>query len=162
MKVWIIGGLTLAAGIAACSNQISITAEKAGSTQGAGGAGPSGTTSASGPSSSTGAGASGPGLAKVVTADTDIGQYVSIVASPGPDAYTKLLEGPLFISDVVGFVELDTVQGGDCNALQETHTVVAHSSNITELHGIRLPILLGQSLCTYSGLPVTVLGFKPY
>jgi uncharacterized spore protein YtfJ len=162
MKVWIIGGLSLAACLAACSNHVIITAEKTGGTQGAGGSGSSGATGASGSGSSTGAGGSGPGFARVITAETDIGQYVSITANVDPSTYTKLLDGPLFISDVIGFVQLTTVNGGDCNVPQDKHTTVAQGNMIAELHGIRMPILAGQSLCLYGGGAVTVLGFKPY
>ncbi|MEP7124077.1 MAG: hypothetical protein ABJE95_24330 [Byssovorax sp.] len=166
MKVWIFGGLALAAGIAACSNQVAITAEKAGSTQGAGGSGASATGSGSGPSSGTGAGASGPG--KIVTAETDIGQYVSVsIPNVGPESWVKVVEGPFFVTDVVGATRLATVQGKDCSVAEELHTlVVLGGQQAYQLHGMRLPVLPGQSLCVSAGLsgfPVTnVLGFKPY
>jgi hypothetical protein len=73
-----------------------------------------------------------------------------------------LLEGPLFVSDAIGFVQLSTVTGADCNVAQDKHTNVAQANTPAELHGIRMPILPGQSLCLYGGGAVTVLGFKPY
>jgi hypothetical protein len=170
MKVWIIGGLSLAVGIAACSNQVDITREKASATQGAGGAGSSGVGSTSGASSSTGAGAGGPGFAKVITADTDIGQAVSFttpIMSSDPVG-TKVMAGPLLITDVIlSGPSLYIVQGDDCSVPEDKHINVVYPEQNTfgkQFHGMRLPVLAGQTACSVQGANtrITVFGFRPY
>lgn len=168
MKVWIIGGLLFVAGMAACAGEVNITAETASGTQGAGGAG----SSASSASSSVGTGGPGPGLSKVVTADTDIGQYVSITIPfiASPDAPTKVVEGPFFITDVISPREspLSIVQGNDCSVSEDKLIPVVifydQFNAVKQVHGLRLPILAGQSVCAVqsANFKVTVLGFKPY
>ena len=186
-SAWILGGLATAAGIAACSAQVSITAEKAAAVSGSssgssmnvtgsGASGPGGTGSATGTGgstgtgSSTGSGASGAG--KVVTADNDIGQYASI--SLVPLKIDKVVDGPFFVTDLYcanngnSALTLDTVTGGDCSVPAASHTVVlAVNGNVPysvpQAHGIRLPVLSGQTLCgTVGSSACTVLGFKPY
>jgi len=173
MKPWILGGLVVMAALAACSNEVKIKAETTGSTSS--GSTSSGTTNTqgSGGASTTssggtgGAGASGPG--KVLTAETDVAQYQA-VATSNTDAYpvdTKLLDGPFFISDVLfsGASLVTTVYGADCSVSFDKHTVVLSTKDAgSQVHGMRLPILPGQSLCTQSGINarVTVLGFRPY
>lgn len=180
-RLWGFSGLVAAASIAACSNQVSITAETAGPvsasssgssavTTGSGASGPGGTGGATGTGGTTGAGGAGPASNKVVTAETDIGQYMSISVSPS--ANKKILDGPFFVTDVScdsnasSWLNLDTVLGGDCSAPPDAHTkvlVVTGNPNTGQIHGIRLPILPGQALCGASGFyACTVLGFKPY
>lgn len=175
MRTWIFGGLLFTAGLAACSNKVLITAETTGSATGTGGSstatsgtgasGPGGTTSSSGAGGSTGTGGTG----KLVTADTDIAQYVSTstTGTAQNPVETKVIEGPFFVTDVIGLTYvLSTVQGSDCSVSTDKHTVVVLSTtaNGGQLHGVRIPILAGQSLCTQAGLNynVTVLGFRPY
>jgi hypothetical protein len=166
MKVWIIGGLVFAAGIAACSNQVSITAEKASGTEGAGGAGSSGVGSGSGASSSTGTG--GPGFAKVVTADTDIGQSVffTTTSTVSPDKEQKVIEGPFYITDAMSQSGsmLHLVQGNDCGVSEDKLILMIMLNQNSSIHGMRIPILAGQTVCAVQGNynKVTVLGFKPY
>jgi hypothetical protein len=164
MKVWLLGALALSTCLAACSNHVNITPETNGSGHGA--AFPGGT------GGSTSTGSTGAALAKVVTADTDIAQHASITTtSTAPDPVsTKVLDGPFFITDVIKLsYPLTTVQGTDCSVPEDKHTLVlSGSSSVTQVHGIRLPILAGQALCTQAGMGagldynVTVLGFRPY
>lgn len=181
-SAWMLGGLAAAAGIAACSSDVTITAEKtsvvsSGSSMnatGSGASGPGGTggSMGSGTGGSTGTGASGPG--KIVTADNDIGQYQSVtILGIGPGQ--KVVDGPFFVTDVYcgntnnSTMILDTIPSGDCSAPQAQHTavLVALGSSVgngtPQVHGIRLPVLAGQTLCgTVGSSSCTVLGFKPY
>ncbi|MEP7124199.1 MAG: hypothetical protein ABJE95_24950 [Byssovorax sp.] len=168
MKVWIIGGLALAAGIAACSGQVDITAEKAAGSQGAGGSGSSGASGTSGVSSSAGTGAPGPGLTKVVTADTDIGQSVFFTTTSvvSPEKEQKVLEGPFFITDATAQTggTLHLVQGNDCGVSEDKLILLAMINQNGSIHGMRIPVLAGQTVCAVQGnnIRVTVLGFRPY
>ena len=152
---------------------MSITAEKSSGTQGAGGAGSSGTGSpsnGSSASSAAGTGGSGPGLTRVVTADTDIGQYVSVTtnsAEPVNAVETKVIEGPIFLTDALFYAGFppSIVQGSDCTVPESKHIPVFRPVvNVGEIHGIRNPIMAGQSLCAFATTygQTTVFGFKPY
>jgi hypothetical protein len=185
-QLWIGGGLLVAAGITACSTRVNIMAETTTgsasgsssssslSTAGSGASGPGGTGTggATGSGVSSGAGAAGPG--RVVSADNDIAQYASIVIVAGAGGSQKVVEGPFFVTDVYGINwVLDTVSGSDCSIPQGQHVSVLHTDEVLnsasppQIHGIRLPVLAGQSLCLqvpaqWNGVTVTVLGFKPY
>lgn len=156
-----IGGMLLMTGLVACTNEVPISADTSGHVGGA--------------MQLTGAGAAHPDLdefggsagaspvaSKVVTADTDMAQYQSItieIASPQP-----ILQGPFFVTDVVADhpVALFTVTGSDC-ATPQTKVLVAPQGT-SQFHGMRLPVLAGQSLCqgpTATGT-LTVMGFRPY
>lgn len=168
MKTCILGVLALSTCLAACSNRVEIAAETSGSggnrsqITGQGAAFPGGT------GGSTGTGAAWPGSGKLVTADTDIAQYASVTTTSTVQnpVNTKVLEGPFFISDVINITyPLTTVGGSDCSLPLDQHTTVLFgTTNVSQFHGLRLPILAGQALCTQAGLNynVTVLGFKPY
>lgn len=73
------------------------------------------------------------------------------------------LQGPFFVTDVIAdnTVTLSTVTGNDCSAPQ---TKVLSAIGPAQFHGMRMPILSGQSLChsMNGGGTLTVLGFKPY
>jgi hypothetical protein len=162
--------LGLAGCVGACGGKVAIKAESGTSsgstgssmTMGAGGSSSSSTTT-------SGTGAAGPG--KVVTAETDIGQYQSITVNFSGNAVVplKVIDGPFFVTDVYGssVQPLDIVQGTDCSVMQG-HTQVLGTlfmSPPDQVHGIRLPVLVGQTLCAYPGgpqNPITVLGFRPY
>lgn len=162
MKNWILGALALSIGLAACSNRVEIKPETTGS-----GASHPGT----GGSTSTGStGSTGPAPPKVVTADTDMAQYASITTTTTAldPVDTLIVEGPFFITDAIAVTSvLTTVQGNDCSIPVEKHTIVLTgnvNTGVTQFHGLRLPVLSGQSLCVKSAINynVTVLGFKPY
>lgn len=174
----IIGGAAIAAALASCSNKVTITAEQSGAqsgstgstmmmTAGSGASGPGGTTGSGGAgtggssSSSTGTGA---GAGKVVTADSDIAQYQSITVDL--NVTTPLLAGPFFVTDVYATagVTLSTVSGSDCSTPKTAVLQPPGSGGVEQIHGIRLPILAGQSLCEGSSPSgtVTILGFRPY
>jgi hypothetical protein len=94
---------------------------------------------------------------------------VSVVVPPN-NTDQKVVDGPFFVTDFYGYVVLDTVMGGDCSVPQSQHTPIASSAGQmaancgAQLHGMRMPILAGQTLCanTNSGCTVTVMGFRPY
>jgi len=162
MKAAIIGGWLLVAGVAACSNDPAITPESSGGSGGdtmmLTGAG------AASPDLGDMGGSAGapPGSGKLVTADTDAAQYQSIAVDPSSSR--PIVQGPFFVTDVLadGAVTLFTVVGSDCSAPQ-TKVLVA-AKGVSQFHGIRLPILAGQSLCHHATATgaLTVLGFKPY
>jgi hypothetical protein len=173
MKVWIIGGLLFVAGMAACAGEVNITAETASGTQGAGGAGSSGATGrGSAVSSSAGTGGPGPGLTRVVTADTDIGQSVFFTTTSvvSPEKEQKVIEGPFFITDAIseGMVPLHLVQGNDCGVSEDKLIPLVmfynQAGSTQQIHGVRIPVLAGQTICAIQGnnAKVTVLGFRPY
>lgn len=185
MRIWLSGGLIAALGIASCSNDVTITAETTGgtgssssgssssgttNTQGSGGASTTSSGSTSSSSGTGGAGAGGPGSGKLVAADTDMAQYQSITlpAPSPPGTEQKVVDGPFFITDVFmsyqgGILTFDTVTGGDCSAPANQHHGVLTVT--PQIHGIRLPVLAGQTLCLTANVQsdnYTVLGFKPY
>jgi len=170
----------MTAAIAACSNDVRIIPEPTGTTA------TTTTTSSSTSGTMGGAGGSGGastsssgGTTKLTTADTDMAQCQSITATGDATATAvKVLEGPFFVTDVLAgstsAPTFTTVAGTDCSVPQDKHTFVlqvvplpgAGSGTSPQVHGIRLPVLTGQSLCAFSGLSLgvttTVLGFKPY
>lgn len=183
-RLVLLAGLAATALLAACGNDIQIGPEPSGSSHhtssgptmgGTGGATSSGSTSsgaggAIGSSSSSG----GPAQGKLVTAETDIGQYQSFtVTATADNTPQKLIDGPFFVTDVVaswgnGGPSLTTVTGGDCSVAADQHTLVLATSEGPpfkgQMHGIRLPILPGRTLCLNNGSSpkVTVMGFRPY
>jgi hypothetical protein len=155
-----VGGLASVLSIAACSNKVLITAETTGTAAGSGGSVATSTTGSSigGTGGSTGAGA----VNKVITADTDLGQYQSISV----DLLTMqpLVQGPFFVTDIVAgnTTTFFTVAGNDCTA-PFTMVLTETPGGLLQFHGIRIPILAGQSLCHQpNNGTLTVLGFKPY
>jgi hypothetical protein len=175
---WLGGAALLGVGFAACSNHVTIGPESTGSAHGSTGpttssttvvasssgtVGPGGTSSGAGGASNSGSTSSSsgaPGPAMVVTAETDIGQYQSITQTSG-----AVVSGPFFVSDVAGAVNggaLYTVTGSDCTVSQQAMVVFLPQGPF-QSHGMRLPVLAGQTLCvTNSGGSLTVLGFRPY
>lgn len=178
----ILGGVLVLGALAACSNKVDIKAEQSGAasgstgstmmTAGSGASGPGGTTGSGGAgtggstSSSTGTGTGGASSAKVVTADSDIAQYQSISADLL--SMQPVLQGPFFVTDVYANnnVTLATVTGTDCSAPQATvmQLPTTAMNGTFQIHGVRLPVLAGQSLChnTNVGGTLTILGFRPY
>jgi hypothetical protein len=181
--------------LAACSNQVSITPEPTGTTNKStsdqpttsktvGSSSSSSGTATTSSSSSGGTGGAttssgGPPAARAVTADGDMAQAQAISlpydASSGPAV--KIVAGPFFVTDAystMSFAHFTTVVGDDCTVPVDQHTrVLAIASGPSsyvlpaQIHGIRMPILPGQSLCILpenQGGPnnVTVLGFRPY
>jgi hypothetical protein len=161
MERALFGGVFLMAGLVACSNEVPISPD----TSGHGG----------GTMLLTGAGAAHPDLdelggsagaspvsGKVVTADTDMAQYQSTTVELSSSQ--PILQGPFFVTDVLADhqVTLFTVTGGDCAAAQ-TRVLLAPQGT-SQFHGMRLPILGGQSLCHGTTAPgtLTVMGFRPY
>jgi hypothetical protein len=136
---------------------------------GAGGVGGAATSSSGNTSSgmsSSSSTSSGAAPAKVVTADNDIAQYLSITV-PVASMPQKVVDGPFFVTDVFGQLTLDMVTGGDCTVPQSQHTTLLGTNNTTtfpQVHGMRMPILANQTLCanTNSSSPAAVLGFRPY
>lgn len=112
-----------------------------------------------------GSGAAGPGVAKVVTADTDIAQYVSgTTAVPGANGRVKVIDGPFFLTDVFGGGELHLAKGADCDAepIGPGLLTVSMGPGTPQIHGIRLAVLSGQTLCAFVGGSITFQGFRPY
>jgi hypothetical protein len=154
-----------------CSTDVSITKEttssmSSGPTTGpTGPTGPGGTGGASSTSSSSSAGAGGATVGKLATADTDMGQYQALeVTWPGGLTGVPVVAGPFFITDVIGQSGtgfLFTVNDGNCAITPGPHLLNLTDTNGKELHGIRTPVLAGQTLCMMY-TTVTVLGFKPY
>lgn len=110
-------------------------------------------------------------MTRVVTADTDIGQYLSVTTNstdPTNAVPTKVVAGPFFLTHAsfAPGTGASIVQGSDCTVPEDKHIPVVRviATNIADIHGIRIPVLAGQSLC---GLAlkygqITVFGFKPY
>jgi hypothetical protein len=75
------------------------------------------------------------------------------------------VSGPFFVSDVAaasGSGTLYTVTGSDCMAPLQAIVVFLPGQGF-QSHGMRLPVLAGQTLCvTNVGGTLTVLGFRPY
>jgi hypothetical protein len=161
--------VAVAAVLAACGNRISIQPEPT-----SGGGGSSSSSSSTSSTSSSGP----PPFTKVVTAETDIAQYQTItLVGDGTGATMKLLDGPFFVTDVYDddsmvLPRLTVVQGGDCSVDQNMHTILLAPAQTTvgyqilQIHGIRMPVLPGQTLCVRDtpslGNKMTVMGFRPY
>ncbi len=172
-------GLGLVGVMAACATHVDIQKESGATTAGGSassststmmmpGAGSGGTSSSSSANgATTGSGGSIPGPGKVVTAETDVAQYQSIV-TVGVATSVNVVAGPFFVSDVLiseYTARLSTVVGADCSVPQAQHTVVLNIGfDGMQIHGIRLPVLSNQTLCMDGGntISLTVLGFKPY
>ncbi len=115
----------------------------------------------------TGSGGAMPGgPTKTVTADNDIGQYLSFTIPASPNGYVKVTSGPFFLTDAATYqtpLSFTTVSNGDCSVPTEQHTMLLYQPSNNQAHGIKTPILPGQTLCVGLGAyPVTVLGFRPY
>jgi hypothetical protein len=154
--------------LTACSQKESIHAESTGASgtggqkmQGAGG-GPSSTTA------TTGAGGSGAGSCcsepvhvagdvKIVGADTDPKQQVSGSATTTSG---KLIQGPFFLTDLVGGGVAWLIPNGGTCGIQVNPTVV--SSNAGDNHGLRVFVPTGMTLCTVAEQQIWFSGFRPY
>jgi len=166
-----------AAAFVACGTDVRITAETTGSSQasgsssggttmgGTGGAG--GSSMATSTSSSTGG---PPPVQKMVTAETDMAQYQSFTVLADAQVAKKVLDGPFFVTDAAGSIISSGAvfflgTNGDCST--QTDTVLqTNASNLGahDIHGMRMPVLPGQTLCLVSGSygGATVMGFRPY
>lgn len=174
-----------AALLGACGNDVAISAEttatsntsstsssgsmssSSGTTMGTGGAS---TSSSSSNSSSTGG---PPPAQRVVTAETDIAQYQSItVSTTSTESGAKVIDGPFFVTDVAGGwqqgpggASFHVVTNGDCSVavgMPVLSTNVGQNAAY-QVHGIRMPVLPGQTLCMSGALmTATVMGFRPY
>jgi hypothetical protein len=159
-RAWF-AGVFLMAGLAACTNEVPISPDTSGHgggtmlLTGAGAAHPS-------LDDTGGAAGASPVAGKVVTADTDMAQYQTITVELG--SVQPIIQGPFFVTDVLANhqVTLFTVTGGDC-AAPPTKVLMAPREP-SQFHGMRLPVLGGQSLCqgTTATGTLTVLGFRPY
>jgi hypothetical protein len=157
------GVVALVGGAAACSKAPPITAE----TTAAGSTGTStGASAPGGSSGASGAGGASSGPAKVVTAETDIAQYQSItIPSSNPNG-AMVVSGPFFVTDMYaptgnGFLAVVT-SGSDCNAASPQNAALNLQGSPAQIHGIRMPVLKGQSLCAIEAPGATILGFAPY
>lgn len=176
-----------AALLGACGNDVAISAEttatsntsstsssgsmssSSGTTMGTGGASTSSSSSSSSSSSTGGP----PPAQRVVTAETDIAQYQSItVSTTSTESGAKVIDGPFFVTDVAGGwqqgpggASFHVVTNGDCSVavgMTVLSTNVGQNAAY-QVHGIRMPVLPGQTLCMSGALTTAiVMGFKPY
>lgn len=147
--------------IGACSSQVKITPDPSG------GSGSQGSTGSQGSG-----GSSAQAHARMVTAETDIAQYLSgTVDSPATAGESvKVAEGPFFLTDALGdaYFSLYIVSGGGCPSDVSSMRPIVQAPPISfsssgypgQIHGIRLAVQSGQSLCSNSAL--NFVGFRPY
>lgn len=170
-----------AAAFAACGTEVKIVAETTGSSHASSTSSPESTSSSSGTmmggtggASSTSSSTGGPPPAqKLVTAETDIAQYQSFTVSTTiTQQVAKVLDGPFFVTDVAGSSgqgpggpSFFLVTNGDCSGgggQWVLNTSVGQSA-ANQVHGIRMPVLPGQTLCMEGTLMTgVVMGFRPY
>jgi hypothetical protein len=150
--------------LAACSHNDSIHAESTGATGSGGhkmqGAGGSSTTTSGAGGAGAGSCCSEPvhiaGDVKVMAADTDPKQQVSGAATTTSG---KLIDGPVFITDFVGYTTAWLTSNGTCD-VQVNPTVIDSASR--DLHGLRLFVPAGKTLCTVASTGIWFGGFRPY
>jgi hypothetical protein len=103
------------------------------------------------------------GPVKMMTAETDPAQALSGRIPGGDDLLVA--EGPLYLTDARSFVttnqSLYSVIGTDCTATTIAWNVSLPSQEAA-IHGARLFVPVGSSLCASLDGAVTWAGFRPY